>query len=159
MTSKERTPRAFEIQICEDKKMDDPTEIKKAEGARLMEIRAALDMSRVEFAAALGIGQSTLSNAERGRYRIGARRLMLAEQLFARNNYQSTIPTAIEIQEASSTPQPPKPATTVTTELVKEVLATAEEEPIQRAATALAEALGVTERDALSQIVAAKLRG
>ena len=59
-------------------------ELNRMSGARLCELRSAANLSQAEFAACLGISQSTVSDMERGRRPVSAATAMSAMRVARR---------------------------------------------------------------------------
>jgi len=138
--------------------MPDIEEIKQQEAAKVIALREELGMSRAEFSGALGIGSSTLRNVENARFRMGARTMARAEKLLEQRRYPKGPSPVASVAELSPAPARTLPDCTVSTELIDTILAYANSPDVAEAAPSLAKALGCTEQEALTRIIAAKLQ-
>ena len=138
--------------------MPDIEEIKQQEAAKVIALREELGMSRAEFSGVLGIGGSTLRNVENARFRMGARTMARAEQLLEKRRHPKGPSPCLSVEEPPQAPAKVLPDCTVSTELIDTILAYANSPDVSEAVPSLAKALGCTEQEALTRIIAAKLQ-
>ena len=132
----------------------------EGQGLRLREIRGRLGLTREQFAARLGLRCGTLKGAENGTQKLGTRTMRDAEQMIAQGSHAVEASGPCEEERAVSqayahyggTHSRSKPVLPPGVG-IEEVLQMSRSESMRAAATALAMATGISEEEALAEVI------